>query len=94
MSDDGQLDVVVVGGGVAGLACAHELAGAGLEVAVCERGDVAGAKNLTGGRLYLAPLREMCGELLEGAPFERSVVAESIVLTGEQGAVTFRLLQV
>lgn len=36
--------VVVVGGGIAGLAAAHELAGHGLEVAVREAGDALGGK--------------------------------------------------
>jgi electron transfer flavoprotein-quinone oxidoreductase len=91
MSESEELDVVVVGAGVAGLACAFELAGAGLAVAVCERGDVAGAKNLSGGRLYLEPLRELCGALLDGAPFEREVVSESVVLSSGGAATTLRL---
>lgn len=91
MSDGEELDVVVVGAGCAGLACAYELASNGLTVAVCERGDVAGAKNLTGGRLYLEPLKDLCGDLLEGAPFERTVVSESIVLTHGDASTNIRL---
>jgi electron transfer flavoprotein-quinone oxidoreductase len=91
MSDGDELDVIVVGAGPAGLACAWEAASAGLQVAVLERGDVAGAKNLSGGRLYLEPLRGLCGPLLEGAPFERPVVSESIVLTDDAASVSFRL---
>lgn len=34
--DPGQIDVAVIGGGIAGLACAHELAGAGRKVALFE----------------------------------------------------------
>jgi electron transfer flavoprotein-quinone oxidoreductase len=91
MSDGDELDVIVVGAGPAGLACAWEAASNGLQVAVLERGDVAGAKNLSGGRLYLEPLRSLCGPLLEGAPLEREVVSESIVLTDEFGSVSFRI---
>jgi electron transfer flavoprotein-quinone oxidoreductase len=91
MSESEELDVVVVGAGLAGLACAFELARAGLAVAVCERGDVAGAKNLTGGRLYLEPLRDLCDGLLEGAPFEREVVSESVVLVSGGASTTLRL---
>ncbi len=91
MSDGEELDVVVVGAGCAGLACAYELASNGMTVAVCERGDVAGAKNLTGGRLYLEPLKDLCGDLLEGAPFERTVVSESIVLTCGDASTSIRL---
>jgi electron transfer flavoprotein-quinone oxidoreductase len=91
MANGDELDVIVVGAGLAGLACAYEAAGAGLQVAVLERGDAAGSKNLSGGRLYLQPVREFCGDFLENAPFERPVVSESIVLTDESSSVTFRV---
>ena len=91
MGDGDALDLIVVGAGPAGLACAWEAASAGLQVAVLERGDVAGAKNLSGGRLYLEPLRGLCGPLLEGAPLERSVVSESIALAGDTDGASFRL---
>jgi electron transfer flavoprotein-quinone oxidoreductase len=91
MSDGDELDVLVVGAGPAGLACAWEAAAADLQVAVLERGDVAGSKNLSGGRLYLEPLRALCGPLLEGAPLERTVVSESIVLTDATSSVSFRM---
>ena len=41
----------------AGLSAAYGLAAAGVEVMVLERGDYSGAKNVTGGRLYLEPIR-------------------------------------
>jgi len=91
MSNGEKLDVIVVGAGLSGLACAHELGGAGFQVAVIERGDTAGSKNLSGGRLYLEPVQEFCGGLLKGAPFERPVVSESIVLTDKNSSVTLRL---
>ena len=89
MGDGDALDLIVIGAGPAGLACAWEAASAGLQVAVLERGDVAGAKNLSGGRLYLEPLRGLCGPLLEGAPLERSVVSESIALAGDTDGASF-----
>ena len=51
MSED-RFDVIVVGGGLAGSAAAYALAKAGVEVAVIERGESCGSKNMTGGRLY------------------------------------------
>ena len=91
MGNEDELDVIVVGAGLAGLACAYEAADAGLQVAVLERGDAAGSKSLSGGRLYLPPLRELCPGLLQDAPFERPVVSESIVLTDNDSSVAFRL---
>ncbi len=91
MGNSDELDVIVVGAGLAGLACAYEAAAAGLQVAVLERGDAAGSKNLSGGRLYLGPLQELCGEFLKDAPFERPVVSESIVLADDSSSMTFRL---
>ncbi len=90
MSDEETLDVIVVGAGLAGLACAWHAAKAGLSTAVLERGDVAGGKNLSGGRLYLEPVQSLCGELLLDAPFERPVVSESIVLLGADDGLSIR----
>jgi electron transfer flavoprotein-quinone oxidoreductase len=73
------VDVCIVGAGLAGLSAAWHLADSGLQVLVVERGDAPGAKNVTGGRLYLEPLRAAgLSALLEGAPFERRVVRERI----------------
>ncbi len=54
--------VIVVGGGLAGLSAAYTLAGAGIEALVIERGDYPGAKNMTGGRIYLNPVRRFFPE--------------------------------
>jgi len=86
-----KVDVIVVGAGLAGLMCARELARAGLEVLVIERGDYPGAKNVTGGRLYLNPIRPFAGELFEHAPYERPVVKERLTVMGDEAAVTFEL---
>ena len=59
-----RFDAIIVGGGLAGLAAAYTLVDAGLEeVLLLERGDYSGAKNVTGGRLYLNPVREMFPDL-------------------------------
>lgn len=84
-----RVDLIVVGGGVSGLVCAMEAARAGLNVVLLERGDFCGSKSVTGGRLYLHPLKgvlseEVFGSVVE-APFERKVCRESLVfIKGEQ----------
>lgn len=77
-----KIDVVIVGGGLAGLACAYRLAEKDIQVIVLERGDFPGSKNVTGGRIYLEPIRPLIGDMLDGAPLERKVVRERWSLLG------------
>jgi len=91
MSTNDNLDVIIVGAGLAGLACAYETASAGLQVAVLEKGEVAGSKSLSGGRLYLEPVSELCREFLHDALFERPVISESITITDNNSSMSFRL---
>ena len=86
-----KIDVVIVGGGLAGLSCAYSLAGGDLTVLVLERGDFSGSKNVTGGRMYMGPIRELMPDLWEEAPFERHVGKEALTLMGEESSTTFQL---
>jgi electron transfer flavoprotein-quinone oxidoreductase len=82
-----KVDVVIVGAGLAGLSCAYMLAGKGLQVIVVERGDFPGSKNVTGGRLYLMPVKSLIGDMFDGAPFERKVVREQWSLFGKGNSI-------
>ncbi len=86
-----KVDCIIVGGGLAGLSAAYGLASEGLEVMVIERGDYSGAKNVTGGRLYVSPIRDLYPELWETAPFERAVVRELVTLMGDGAHTTVEL---
>jgi electron transfer flavoprotein-quinone oxidoreductase len=86
-----KIDVVIVGGGLSGLSCAYRLAETDLQVLVVERGDFPGSKNVTGGRLYVMPLKPLAGDMLEGAPFERKVVRERWSLLGESRSLNVDL---
>jgi len=81
------MDVVIVGGGLAGLTAAYRLADAGRQVILLERGDAPGSKNVTGGRIYVEPIRRFIPELIDQAPFERHVVKEIITLLDEDASV-------
>jgi electron transfer flavoprotein-quinone oxidoreductase len=81
-----KIDAVVVGGGLAGLAAAYRLAESGRQVIVLERGDQPGSKNVTGGRMYVEPIRHLF-PLIEHAPFERHVVKELITVLDDQDTV-------
>lgn len=85
-----QFDAIVVGAGLSGLGCAYTLAGAGKEVLVLERGAYPGAKNVTGGRIYVNPLRELFPEIWESAPLERHIVHEGFTLLAEEGSLACR----
>ncbi len=85
-----KFEVIIVGAGLAGLFAAYTLAHEGIEVVVIERGDYPGAKNLTGGRLYLNPIRNFFPELWEEAPFERAVTNELITLVAPENSLTLR----
>jgi electron transfer flavoprotein-quinone oxidoreductase len=86
-----KVDVIIVGGGLAGLSCAYELADSGMTVIVLERGDFSGSKNVTGGRIYLSPLRNYLPDLWKEAPLERHVTKEYITLLGESNSTTLEL---
>jgi electron transfer flavoprotein-quinone oxidoreductase len=85
------VECIVVGGGLAGLSAAYGLASAGVEVMVLERGDYSGAKNVTGGRLYMKPISGLYPELWDEAPFERPVARELVTMMGDGAHATFEI---
>lgn len=87
MSED-KFDAIVVGAGVAGSVAALVMARAGLDVLVIERGDSAGCKNMTGGRLYAHTLEAIIPGFAVSAPVERKVTREKISFLTEESAVT------
>ena len=86
--DDEKFDAIIIGGGLAGLACAWTLADSGKSVFLIEKGDYCGAKNVTGGRLYVNPVRSCFGDLWDNAPFERSISKEELCIMAPEGSLT------
>jgi electron transfer flavoprotein-quinone oxidoreductase len=69
-----KFNVVIVGAGPAGCTAAIVLARAGKKVAIFERGDQPGAKNMFGGALYYTrELDEILPDFWKEAPIERYV---------------------
>lgn len=80
MSEE-KFEVIVIGGGCAGLAAAYKLAKAGREVLVIEKGPSCGAKNVSGGRLYTYALDALMGDEWKGkAPLEREISREMLMM--------------
>ena len=68
-----KFNVIIVGGGLAGLAAAYKLAQNGIEVVLVERGDYCGSKNLSGGVFYSRVLDQLIPGFEEEAPVERYI---------------------
>ena len=85
MTDTGKnkTEVIVVGGGPAGIACAVTIARAGHEVILIERGNFAGSKNVFGGAIYAQPTREVFPDFEKEAPVERLNVEHKYAILGE-----------
>lgn len=82
-----KFDVIIIGAGLAGLSAAYTLAQEGLEVLVLERGDYPGAKNVTGGRIYINPVKNLFPDLFADAPFERFIAHEGITIMAEERSI-------
>ncbi|MGR6836853.1 FAD-dependent oxidoreductase [Syntrophomonas erecta] len=85
-----KFDVIVVGAGLAGLGAAYTLAEQGVEVLVLERGDYPGAKNVTGGRIYVNPVRDLFPDLWKKAPLERFIANEEVTMMAQERSITLR----
>ena len=84
--EERDFDVVVVGCGCAGSIAAYVAAKRGKSVLVVERGEFAGTKNMTGGRIYAHSLKKVLDDYAEGEvdwadiPFERKITHERIAM--------------
>ncbi|QZN94366.1 FAD-dependent oxidoreductase [Symbiopectobacterium purcellii] len=87
MSEE-KFDAIVVGAGVAGCVAGYVMAQAGLDILVIERGNSAGSKNMTGGRLYAHSLESIMPGFAQQAPVERKVTREKISFLTDESAVT------
>ena len=82
-NQNNKTQVIVVGGGPAGISCAITIARAGKEVVLIERGKFSGSKNVFGGAIYAQPTREIFPDFEKNAPIERKTVEHKYALLGE-----------
>jgi len=81
------LDVIIIGGGIAGTTTAYLLAREGLEVMLLERGNFPGSKNMTGGRIYAHSLEKIIPNFADEAPLERKITRERVCMMTEDSSI-------
>lgn len=86
VQDENKTEVIVVGGGPAGISCAVTIARAGKNVVLIERGKFSGSKNVFGGAIYAQPTREIFPDFEKTAPLERANIEHKYALLGEEDA--------
>ena len=74
-----KFDVIIIGGGPAGLSAGYFLSKYGFEVLVIERGARLGSKNVFGGRIYSYPLDRYFEGWRDEAPIQRWVRSERLI---------------
>ncbi len=69
---ENKTQVIIVGGGPAGISAGITLARAGKNVILIERGTYCGSKNVFGGAIYTQPTKEIFPNFEQEAPLERN----------------------
>ena len=80
--------VIIVGGGPAGISAAVTLARAGKDVVLIERGNFCGSKNVFGGAIYTKPTKEIFPDFEKEAPLERNNIKHNYMLLTETNNTT------
>jgi electron transfer flavoprotein-quinone oxidoreductase len=78
-----KFDAIVVGAGPAGVTAAYVMAKNKINVAIVERGEYPGSKNVIGGVLYIKTLDDVLSGFWSEAPLERRIVQHSYCLMGK-----------
>jgi electron transfer flavoprotein-quinone oxidoreductase len=84
-----KFDVIIVGAGPSGTACALTCARSGLKVLLIERGEYPGAKNVMGGVLYRKQMEDLIPEFWKEAPLERPVIEQRFWMMDKESVVSF-----
>jgi gamma-glutamylputrescine oxidase len=93
LADDVEVEACVIGAGVAGLSCAHRLAGHGIETIVLERDTVAGGASGRNGGFLIAGLAPFHNDAVElwGREYAARVYARTLGAQEEMYALAKEL---
>src|SRR3990172_2641635 len=86
-----KFDAIVVGAGPAGISAAYVMAKQGMNIAVIERGEDPGSKNLFGGILFTTVLNKLIPNFWEEAPIERNIIGRRFSYLTEDSEMAFEL---
>ena len=81
------IDVIVVGAGPSGVACAITIARGGNKVLVIEKASDFGTKNMYGGAIYLESIKELLPEAYEKLPFDRYLTTHNYVILNDKNSI-------
>ena len=85
---ENKTQVLIVGGGPAGISAGITLARNGKDVVLIERGSFCGSKNVFGGAIYTKPTKEIFPDFEESAPLERNNTKHKYMLLTENEDTT------
>lgn len=88
MNNNNKTQVIVVGGGPAGISSAITIAKSGIEVILIERGNFSGSKNMFGGAIYTQPTKEIFPDFETTAPLERNNIKHNYTILNENESTT------
>ncbi|SMD30716.1 FAD-dependent oxidoreductase [Picrophilus oshimae] len=86
---DYDIDLAIVGGGLAGLSAAITASRLGISCIVLERGEYSGSKNVSGGRMYIHSLKRLLGDRFDEAPLELPVESERYFIKCGEKSISF-----
>ena len=85
---ENKTQVIIVGGGPAGISAGITLARAGKNVILIERGTYCGSKNVFGGAIYTQPTKEIFPNFEQEAPLERNNTKHRYLILTNTDATT------
>ena len=88
MENNPKIDVIVVGAGPSGVACAAVAARQGLKVLVIEKSSDFGVKNVYGGAIYLESIKELFPKAYQNCPCERFLKKHNYVILNNNNSIS------